>query len=52
VPIPSEVRAAAKVKEVQDIPSGAQVVFEVSFEREGTDKPVFVAEIVVRVYTG
>ena len=52
VPIPSKVRAAPKVKEVTDIPGGAQVVFEVSFEREGTEKPVCVAETVVRVYTG
>ena len=52
VPIPSQVRAAPKVKEVTDIPGGAQVVFEVSFEREGTEKPVCVAETVVRVYTG
>ena len=34
------------------VESGAQVVFEVSFEREGTDKPVCVAENVVRLYTG
>jgi acyl dehydratase len=52
VPIPSKVRAAPKVKEVTDIPGGAQVVFEVSFEREGTEKPVCVAETVVRVYAG
>ena len=52
VPIPSKVRAAPKVKEVTDIPGGAQVVFEVSFEREGAEKPVCVAETVVRVYTG
>ena len=52
VPIPSKVRAAPKVKEVTDIPGGAQVVFEVSFEREGTEKPVCVAETVVRVYSG
>ena len=41
-----------KVKEVTDIPGGAQCVFEVSFEREGTEKPVCVAETVVRVYAG
>ena len=52
MPIPSKVRASPKVKEVTDIPGGAQCVFEVSFEREGTEKPVCVAETVVRVYTG
>ncbi len=51
VPIPSKVRASPKVKEVTDIPGGAQCVFEVSFEREGTEKPVCVAETVVRVYS-
>ena len=35
-----------------DIPGGAQCVFEVTFEREGAEKPVCVAETVVRVYTG
>ena len=52
VPIPSKVRASPKVKEVQDIPGGAQCVFEVTFEREGNEKPVCVAETVVRVYEG
>jgi hypothetical protein len=52
VPIPSKVRAAPKVKEVQNIAGGAQVAFAVSCEREGTEKPVCVAETVVRVYTG
>ena len=52
VPVGSKVRASPKVKEVTDVPGGAQCVFEVSFEREGGDKPVCVAETVVRVYTG
>ena len=51
-PVPSpKVRASANIKELSDIPGGAQVVFEVTFEREGGDKPVCVAETVVRVYT-
>ena len=52
VPVPSKVRASPKLKEINDVPGGAQCVFEVSFEREGGDKPVCVAETVVRVYTG
>jgi acyl dehydratase len=51
VPIPSRLRTAPRIKEVTDIPGGAQVVFEVAFEREGAEKPVCVAETVVRVYT-
>ena len=52
MPIPCKVRASPKVKDVEDIPGGAQCVFEVTFEREGTEKPVCVAETVVRVYAG
>ena len=52
MPIPSQGPRRPKVKEVTDIPGGAQIVFEVTFEREGTEKPVCVAETVVRVYTG
>jgi acyl dehydratase len=52
VPIPSKVRSTAKLKELSDIPGGAQIVVEVSFEREGSEKPVCVAETVVRVYAG
>ena len=51
VPIPSKVRASPKVNEVQDIPGGAQCVFEVTFEREGGEKPVCVAESLARLYT-
>ena len=52
VPVPSKVRASPKLKSLEDVPGGAQCVFEVTFEREGGDKPVCVAETVVRVYTG
>ncbi len=52
VPIPGRVRATPKIKELTDIPGGAQIVFEVTFEREGGEKPVCVAETVVRVYSG
>src|ERR1044072_8644392 len=52
VPVPSNVRASPRLKEITDVPAGAPCVFEVSFEREGSEKPVFVAETVVRVYTG
>ena len=52
LPVGSKVRGTAELAKVEDIPGGAQVVFEVSFEREGTEKPVCVAETVVRVYEG
>ena len=41
----------AKLKDLQDIPGGAQMTVEVTFEREGGDKPVCVAETLARVYT-
>ena len=43
-------RARRSSRRSTDIPGGAQIVFEVTFEREGGEKPVCVAETVVRVY--
>ena len=39
-----------KLKDLEDIPGGAQMTVEVTFEREGGDKPVCVAETLARVY--
>jgi acyl dehydratase len=47
-----KVRMRAKLASVDDIPGGAQLVTELTFEAEGSDKPVCVAESLVRVYTG
>ena len=52
VPVDSQVRMRAKLAELSEIPGGAQMIMELTFEREGGDKPVCVAESVVRVYTG
>jgi acyl dehydratase len=52
VPVNSKVRASAKVAKVEDVPGGAQMTLELTFEREGGDKPVCVAETLVRVYEG
>jgi acyl dehydratase len=52
VPVDSQVRMRARLAELSDIPGGAQMVMELTFEREGGDKPVCVAESVVRVYEG
>jgi acyl dehydratase len=51
LPVGSRVRMQARLKELQDIPGGAQMTVEVTFEREGGDKPVCVAETLARVYT-
>ena len=52
VPVDSKVRMRAKVAELEEISGGAQMIMELTFEREGGDKPVCVAQSVVRVYEG
>jgi len=52
LPVGSKVRMAARLADVADIPGGAQITLELTFEREGGDKPVCVAESLARVYTG
>ena len=42
----------AKLASVEPIPGGAQMTLELTFEREGGEKPVCVAETLVRVYEG
>jgi acyl dehydratase len=50
VPAGSRVRAHVKLLELQEIEGGAQAITQVTFEREGNDKPVCVAETVSRWY--
>jgi acyl dehydratase len=52
VPVGARVRLTCKLAKLEDIPGGAQVTFENTFEVEGGDKPVCVAESLARVYTG
>ena len=52
LPVGTRVRLTAKVAKVEEIPGGAQAVMEMTLEREGGDKPVCVAETVVRSYVG
>jgi acyl dehydratase len=52
VPVDSKVRMRAKLAELEEIPGGAQMIMELTFEREGGEKPVCVAQSVVRVYEG
>src|SRR5919204_4043863 len=52
VPVDSKVRMRAKLAELEPIPGGAQMIMELTFERDGGDKPVCVALSVVRVYAG
>ncbi len=52
MPVGGKVRMRAKLAAVEEIPGGAQLVTELTFEREGGEKPVCVAESLSRVYTG
>ena len=42
----------AKLARLEEIPGGAQMTVVVTFEREGGEKPVCVAETLARVYEG
>jgi acyl dehydratase len=50
LPVGSRVRVHAKLKELEVVPGGAQMTTELTFEREGGEKPVCVAETLARVY--
>ena len=52
VPVDSKVRMRAKLADLDEIPGGAQLLMELTFEREGGEKPVCVAQTVARVYAG
>jgi acyl dehydratase len=50
VPAGARVRASAEVAEVEEVQGGVQIVMKTTIEREGGEKPVCVAETVVRCY--
>ena len=52
MPVGGKVRMRAKLAAVEEIAGGAQLVAELTFEREGGEKPVCVAESLTRVYSG
>jgi acyl dehydratase len=52
MPVGGRVRMRAKLLSVEEIPGGAQLTTELTFEREGGEKPVCVAESLSRVYAG
>jgi acyl dehydratase len=51
VPVGSRLRGRFKLVAYEPIEGGAQVTMEVSMEREGSSKPVCIAESVARRYT-
>ena len=46
----SKVRARAALQSLEEIPGGRQLVWNITVEREGADKPCCVAEWLVRYY--
>jgi acyl dehydratase len=52
LPVGSRVRMRATLASVDDVPGGVHMVVTQTFEREGAEKPVCVAESLVRLYTG
>lgn len=52
LPVGSRVRMRATIASVHDIPGGIQMATALTFERDGGEKPVCVAETLVRIYSG
>jgi len=52
LPVDSRVRMRATLASVDDVPGGIQMKVTQTFEREGGEKPVCVAEQLVRLYNG
>ena len=52
MPVGGRVRVTARLKDVDDVPGGAQMTLELTFERDGGEKPVCIAETLARVYAG
>jgi acyl dehydratase len=52
LPVNSRLRMRATLSSVDDVPGGVQLTITQTFEREGEEKPVCVAESVARMYTG
>jgi acyl dehydratase len=50
VPVGSRLRARMSIESIEDIEGGAQVAWGVVIEREGSTKPVCVAEFLMRRY--
>jgi len=52
LPVGGKVRMHAKIVSVEPIQGGAQLTLGFNFEHEGSEKPVCVAETLVRLYEG
>ena len=50
VPVGARIRGRFRLDEIEDLPAGAQMIWGVTVEREGSDKPCLVAQWVTRRY--
>jgi acyl dehydratase len=50
LPVGSHVRMAASMRDARSVANGSQVCLDLSFERQGADKPVCAAIWVLRLY--
>lgn len=50
VPVGSNLRLGVAVAEAEDVAGGVQVVLDLTFETEGSDKPSCVAQVVYRYF--
>jgi acyl dehydratase len=51
VPVGSKVRMTATMSAADEVPGGLQLTITQAFEREGGEKPVCIAESLVRIFT-
>ena len=51
VPVGSKLRGRMMLQDVEDIEGGVQITWKVTIEREGSDKPVCIAESIARRYS-
>ena len=51
LPVGARVRMRGQLTSVEDVPGGIQIVVTQTFEREGEEKPVCVAESIARLFT-
>ena len=50
LPVGSKFRATAKITDITEVAGGVQVTTQMTYEREGGDKPVCVADTIARFY--
>ena len=50
VPAGARIRLGVELKSIEEIPAGVQVMHEITFEVEQSDKPACLAEVVFRSY--